>query len=63
MKISVNQFLDYIHGWLSSDAVERDELTMENMSACLKNALNMLEDDQDGIVAEIERREINASSK
>lgn len=63
MKISVNQFLAYVNGWLSSDAVERDELTINEMNACLHNAKMMLCDDQDGIKAEIKRKKFYASSK
>jgi hypothetical protein len=62
MKITQKQFTDYILGWLSSDAANRAELTMDEMAACLHNARVMLKDDQDGIKAEIKRREINAKT-
>jgi hypothetical protein len=56
MKITPKQFTDYVLGWLSADAFNRGELTMNEMSACLQNALTMLKDEQDGIMAEIERK-------
>lgn len=63
MKITANQFLSYVNSWLSSTAIEKDDLSINEMSACLQNAKLMLSDGQDGIVAEIKRKKYYASSK
>ena len=55
MKITPKQFSDYVLGWLLGETTDTTELTMNAMKAALKNSLNMIEDDQDGIVAVEER--------
>lgn len=56
MKITKQDFFSYVEGWLSTEVSDRGNLTIENMKAALHNSLAMIEDDQDGIVAELERR-------
>ena len=55
MRITTKQFSDYVLGWLLGETTDTTELTMNAMKAALKNSLNMIEDDQDGIVAVEER--------
>ena len=56
MKIRSKDFLSYVEGWLGTEVVDRGFLTMESMKSALKNSLAMLEDHQDGIEAEMERK-------
>lgn len=56
MKIKTKDFLSYVEGWLSTEVSDRGFLTMESMKAALSNSLAMLEDDQDGIKAELKRK-------
>lgn len=59
---SVSEFLSYVNGWLSSYVIEKDELTMANMKTALIHSLEMIEDGQDGIEADIERAKADASA-
>lgn len=52
-KITIEDFKQYVAGWLIS--TESPNLDINNMKAALHNALNQIEDDQDGIVAVTER--------
>jgi hypothetical protein len=63
MQIKSKQFLQYIEGWLSTEVCDRGFLTMDNMKAALRNSLTMIEDGQDGIVAEIERQNARIGKK
>jgi len=56
MEHTVGDFLEYIKGWLGADSVDKNQLDMNAMKAALKNSLNMLEDDQDGIDSYVERK-------
>lgn len=56
MKIKSKDFLSYVEGWLSTEVVDRGWLTLDSMKAALKNSLAMIDDHQDGIEAEMERK-------
>lgn len=58
MKYTVDQFLDYVKGWLSTDAVDGNLLDMNAMNACLRNAASCIADPSDGIAAQIEREKL-----
>jgi len=45
---------DYVTGWLM--VTDDGQSEMENIKAAIHNALLMVEDDQDGLVAYLERR-------
>jgi hypothetical protein len=59
IKITVADFVEYVLGWLGSDQISADELSIQSMKAVLHNSLSMISDYQDGIEAMIERREFN----
>lgn len=65
MQINKKQFADYVCGWLF--VLEGDEnlenLDLNNMKAALLNAAAMLEDNQDGIEAYVERFTFHANTK
>lgn len=50
------QIMDYVRGHMNADESRIDITSLENS---LKNAVSMLEDEQCGIDAELERRERN----
>ncbi len=56
MEHTVEDFLEYVKGWLGADSVKTNSLDMNAMKAALKNSLNMLEDYQDGIDSYVERK-------
>lgn len=56
MQITTIDFSEYVLGWLFLTE-DYPFLDMDNMMAALANALNMIEDDQDGIEAYLERKE------
>jgi len=53
--ISIEDFGDYISGWLGAD-YSNNGLSYDNMKCALRNALRMLEDYQDGIDHFVERK-------
>ena len=55
MEINVIDFKDYVAGWLATSWDYPHNLNINNMKAALHNALSMIEDEQDGIVATTER--------
>jgi hypothetical protein len=48
-KQSVEDFLEYVKGWLWAESVRNNEVDLYEMKAALLNATAMLEDSQDGI--------------
>lgn len=52
MKITVEDFKEYVSGWLISG----HELDLCHMKSALKNALSQIECDQDGIETVTKRR-------
>ena len=54
-KIEIRDFEQYVSGWL----IASHELSYNNMKGALLNALSMLEDSQDGIDHEVERKNQN----
>lgn len=60
MKHTVAQFLAYVNGWLSSDAIEADELDMNAMKSALNNALIAIDDPSDGIEWFVKAQELSA---
>ena len=60
MKITKQDFFSYIEGWLSTEVSDCGNLTMESMKAALHNSLAMIEDDQEGIIAELEWRNVSS---
>jgi hypothetical protein len=52
---TVEDFLNYITGWLGADSVNTNRLSISEMRAALLNANSMLEDSQDGIESFVER--------
>lgn len=67
MNISKEDFEDYVSGWLIATFQEHKngikDLDMNNMKAALGNALNMIEDYEDGILAYKERKEYYKNEK
>jgi hypothetical protein len=51
----VEDFLEYVQGWLGADSVRNNRITIEEMNAALLNATVMLKDSQDGIAHYVER--------
>jgi hypothetical protein len=60
---TVKQFTDYVAGWLDSEDYEDDAISLKGMKATLHNALASIGDGDDGIAAEVERREYLKSLK
>lgn len=54
-RYTVEDFMEYITGWLGADSVNNNSLSLNEMRAALFNANSMLEDSQDGIKAYVER--------
>ena len=52
------QFTDYVLGWLESSQYHADQLDIGNMKAALHNAKVTIDDIDDGIAAEVERKEL-----
>ena len=52
----VEDFLEYVKGWLGANSVRSNEVTIEEMKAAMLNSLSMLEDHQDGIDSYVERK-------
>lgn len=50
------QFTDYVLGWLESSQYHADQLDIGNMKAALHNAKVTIDDIDDGIAAEVERK-------
>ena len=59
MKITVEDFKEYVSGWLISG----HELDLCHMKSALKNALSQIECDQDGIEAVTKRRRLQESKR
>jgi len=55
----VEDFLEYVKGWLGANSVRSNEVTTEEMKAAMLNSLAMLEDSQDGIEFFVMRRDKN----
>lgn len=55
---TVKQFADYVVGWLESGQYHADQLDISNMKAALNNAKATIDDIDDGIAAEVERKEL-----
>lgn len=60
MKITVEDFKEYVVGWLLAG---RKELEITHMKAALHNALSQIECDQDGVEAVTERRRLQESKR
>lgn len=56
MKISVEDFKEYVAGWLCTSSGYPSDLTLNNMKAALHNSLSQIECDQDGIEAVTKHR-------
>lgn len=56
MKITREDFKNYVAGWLFVVGDFPNDLDLDNMSAALHNACHMLRDDQDGIEEYIKRQ-------
>ena len=56
------QFADYVLGWLESEQYHADQLDIGNMKAALHNAKVTIDDIDDGIAAEVERKEFLKTS-
>lgn len=52
----VEDFLEYVKGWLGVNSVRNNEIAIIEMKAALQNSLAMLEDTQDGIEFFVKRR-------
>ena len=52
----VEDFLNYVKGWLSSKSVRINRIDIEEMQAALHNSIRMLKDHQDGIDSFVERQ-------
>lgn len=55
MTYTIDQVRDYVEGWLNADA-DMKSLTMNQIKAMLHNALNCVEDGNDGIECYVERK-------
>lgn len=51
----VEDFLEYVKGWLGAESVRINRITIDEMNAALLNSTAMLEDTQDGIQHYVER--------
>jgi len=60
---TVKQFTEYVVGWLDSEDYHDDAISLNGMKAALHNALASIGDGDDGIAAEVERREYFESMK
>lgn len=65
MQITQKDFADYVCGWLTIDPDDPnfEDISLNNMKAALNNALVSLNDYQDGIHAELERKAENKQVK
>lgn len=65
MQITKKDFADYVCGWLTINPSDPDfqDVQIGNMRAALRNAEAMLDDWQDGIEAELERKAENNQVK
>jgi hypothetical protein len=45
----VEDFLEYVKGWLGAESVRNNRITIDEMNAALLNATAMLKDSTDGI--------------
>lgn len=58
MTYTIDQVRDYVEGWLNADA-DMKNLTMNQIKAMLHNALNCVDDENDGIEGYVKRKNIN----
>lgn len=61
MKITVEDFKEYVAGWLMTG--EDNDLSYGNMLGALHNAISQMPCDQDGVEAVTERRRLQESKR